>query len=88
MPSSNITPKHEDDTLIDTLELRLAQLANDWRKEHSIGQFQSADVIVQEYHLVFSELWELGWDGEGLLPDSELPDELMPEKYIAKWRKP
>ena len=74
----------KDELQIDKLELRLAQLANHWRKEHSIGRVQTANAILEEYHLVFSKLWTLGWNGEGLLPDSELPDEIMPEYYIKK----
>lgn len=77
----------KDELLIDKLELRLAQLANQWRKEHSIGKVQTAKIIVDEYHLIFSNLWALGWNGEGLLPDSELPDEIMPEYYIEKWKQ-
>jgi hypothetical protein len=82
----NLTAEPDDESLIHELELHLAQLANDWRREHSIGKHQMADTIVQKYHSVFSELWALGWNGEGLLPDSELPDEIMPEYYIEKWR--
>lgn len=74
----------EDESLINKLELSLAHLANDWRREHSLGKLETAEKIIQKYHLVFSELWELGWTGEGLLPDSELPHELMPEYFIGK----
>jgi hypothetical protein len=31
------------------------------------------------------KLWELGWDGTELLPDSELPKEIMPEYFIERW---
>jgi hypothetical protein len=73
--------------LIENLELHLARLANQWREQHSRNQLKAAGATVEEYHSVFKKLWELGWEGEGLLPDSELPDNLMPEYYLARWRK-
>ena len=72
---------------MEELELNLAKLANRWRKQHSDHQLKSAQATVEEYHSTFKRLWELGWDGEGLMPDSELPDDLMPEYYLARWRK-
>jgi hypothetical protein len=72
--------------LIHDLELRLADLANQWRRLHSGGQLEAAQVVAQEYHSTMAKLWALGWDGEGLLPDSELPDSLMPDYYIRRWK--
>lgn len=73
--------------LIEKLERQLARLANEWRKQHSISDLDAAQATVEEYHSIFMKLWELGWDGEGLLPDSELPDNLMPEYYFERWKK-
>ena len=75
----------ESDSIND-LELRLAHLAYQWRKLHAGGQLEAAQAIVEEYHSTMSRLWALGWDGEGLLPDSELPDNLMPDYYIKRWQ--
>jgi hypothetical protein len=72
-------------TLIDSLEFQLANLANEWRKEHSQGHYQQGELIVKSYHKTMANLWELGWDGTGLLPDSELPNELMPDYFVKKW---
>jgi hypothetical protein len=71
---------------VDSLERELSFLAYTWR---GLGPQDSeeASKVVQRYHEVFAELWELGWDGEGLLPDSELPDKLMPEYYLKRWRE-
>jgi len=66
---------------IDALEAKLSSLAYQWRKLRTTGHPAEADNVVQEYHAVFARLWQLGWDGEGLLPDSELPGELMPESW-------
>ena len=73
--------------LIEKLELSLAKLANEWRKHHSNNELDAAQLTVEEYHSVFIKLWKLGWDGEGLLPDSELPDNLMPEYFLERWKK-
>jgi hypothetical protein len=66
------------------LELGLAKLANEWRQQHSSDQLDAAQATVEEYHRIFRELWRLGWEGEELLPDSELPDTLMPKYYLEK----
>ncbi|MBE7471980.1 MAG: hypothetical protein DPW09_26765 [Anaerolineae bacterium] len=79
--------KRSKDNLIDELELQLAKLANQWRRQHSDNQLDASQLTVKEYHLIFKRLWELGWDGEGLLPDSELPNDLMPKYYLERWRK-
>jgi hypothetical protein len=73
--------------LIDKLEIRLSKLSTEWRKVASESGRKEAEPIVNEYHKVMDELWMLGWDGGDLLPDSELPSELMPKYFLEKWRK-
>jgi len=65
---------------IDNLEGKLSYLAMNWRG-------MKAQEIVKKYHEVVQELWKLGWRGTTLLPDMELPDELMPEYFVAYWIK-
>ncbi len=65
---------------IDNLEGKLSYLAMNWRGKKT-------QEIVKKYHEVVQELWNLGWRGTTLLPDMELPDELMPEYFIAYWIK-
>lgn len=73
--------------LIDSLEIKLAKLANEWRKEHSQGRYQRAESIVKSYHETMDKLWVLEWDGTGLLPDSELPIQLMPDYFVRRWER-
>ena len=75
------------ETEINELVRRLAVLAFQWRKQHSKNLFEAAQTIVIEYHSVFARLWELGWNGEDLLPDEELPTQLMPDYFIDYWRE-
>lgn len=71
--------------VIDQLELKLTALASRWRYLHSRQFFSEAETVVQEYHAIVAELWSLGWNGRGLPLDSELPDRLMPDYYVAYW---
>jgi hypothetical protein len=73
--------------LVGKLELSLARLANQWRQQHSNNDLDAAQSSVKEYHRIFEELWQLGWRGEGLLPDSELPDHLMSKNYLEQGKK-
>ena len=72
---------------IENLERKLSYLAYQWRGQHSSGQLEAAQLTVKEYHLIFERLWKLGWDGEGLLPDMELPDKLMPTYFLERWEE-
>jgi hypothetical protein len=71
--------------MIDALESRLCNLAYYWRGKHSTGAYEAASKIVDEYHATMAELWSLGGHGEGLTPDEELPDELMPDYWLEWW---
>jgi len=64
------------------LELKLSDLAYEWRSLHIGGQLQEAAQVVQAYHVVMDELWSLGWNGKGLSVDAQLPDELMPASFV------
>jgi hypothetical protein len=82
---SNLAPENQSAAAkVDLLECELSSLAYTWR---SLGSQESREAagIVQKYHAVFAELWSLGWDGEGLLPDSELPNDLMPSHCLERW---
>ena len=70
-----------DDEII-SLERQLSHLAMKWRASH----YENAEKIISEYHEVLSKLWNLDWKGENLLPDSELPDRLMPQYFLEFWR--
>lgn len=60
------------------LYFKLGELAGEW------GETKS-DAVVQTYHTVLKSLFELGWDGY-LLPDEELPEELMPDWYLEYYK--
>lgn len=77
----------EDEALIDKLEHNLGVLAMQWRSLYLKEKENEEAIIIEEYHVTFAKLWALGWDGGDLLPDSELPDELMPKYYLDKWRR-
>jgi hypothetical protein len=68
------------------LELQLGLLAMEWRSTHRKGLLEEAEKVVEKYWLVVEKLWEIGWRGSGLLPDSELPDELMPQYFLEYWK--
>jgi len=67
------------------LEQHLGQLAYQWRSVPL--ESPEARAIVHEYHDVLAALWQQGWTGEGLLPDAELPDELMPRYFMEYWQQ-
>ena len=77
-------PESSEEVIL-KLELRLGELACHWRRLSSNGQLDAAESMVQDYHAVMKKLWDLGWDGETLLPDSELPDRLMPRYFLDRW---
>lgn len=70
---------------IDTLERQLATLAYRWRSIPDALNAPEAQPVVLEYHAVMDQLWQQGWTGRGLLPDAELPDELMPQYFQDYW---
>jgi hypothetical protein len=69
------------------LYLQLSDLAVAWRKEHSRGSYDLAHRIVQYYHEALAKLWALGSRGEELLPEMELPENLMPQYFIDWWKR-
>jgi hypothetical protein len=75
------------DILIDELERELTGLAMHWRSFHRQGLFQEAKDTVEKYLIIFQKLWDLEWIGTNLPPDSELPDELMPQYFLEFWEK-
>lgn len=72
---------------INSLEIRLYELAGQWRKFHSQSKFDEASLIVDEYLKTMNALWKLGWRGDDMLPTGELPDRLMPKYFLEYWRK-
>ena len=73
--------------LIDKLEVHLSHLAMKWRSLHFQKELEDASKIVDQYHTTMDQLWSLGWDGGDLLPDSELPNELMPKYFLEYWQR-
>jgi hypothetical protein len=78
---------NQQDGLIKELVHRLGHLAMQWRGLYLKERQKEETAVIEEYHSIFAQLWALGWDGGDLLPDSELPDELMPKYFIEKWEK-
>jgi dimeric dUTPase (all-alpha-NTP-PPase superfamily) len=72
---------------IGKLEVHLSHLATKWRSLGSQEKTEDACKIVEEYATTMDQLWSLGWDGGDLLPDSELPDELMPKYFLEYWQR-
>lgn len=68
------------DPKINSLELKLATLAYQWRGCNRRNQ-GGCDGYVREYLATMEELKSLGWL-DRLGADSELPDELMPDWYL------
>jgi hypothetical protein len=60
-------------------ELRLGDIAARWRS-------LKTDDVVEEYHALFAELIEDGWNPHFLDFDQALPRELMPE-LPPQWRR-
>ena len=54
-------------------------------KNQSFGSSDSIQLI-HFYNLVFKQLWEMGWRGNDLTVEEQLPDQHMPDFFI-KWRK-
>ncbi len=77
----------EQDKVINELVHRLGYLAMQWRGLYLRERPKEETKVIEEYHSIFKQLWALGWDGGDLLPDGELPDELMPKYFVEKWRK-
>lgn len=68
-----------DTQLLDILESRVGRLAARWR---GTNDPQEAEVLVQQYQSVLLWMIELGYD-DSLDADAELPDEYLPEAYLA-----
>jgi hypothetical protein len=65
----------------DYLLSRLGHLAYRWRGSSSNPELQ--EQIVLQYHATVQALYELGWD-DIIDIDSELPEPLMPERYLMR----
>ena len=68
-----------DQQLIEQMEIKLSHLAMRWRERQAHAD--AAD-IVRQYQAMLRLMIELGFRDE-LYVDSELPDELMPQEYLA-----
>lgn len=66
-------------------EMILSRFAARWRFEKSHDN-KRANQIVKIYHQVVKFLWDKGWRGD-MMPDGELPENLMPVHYIDYWRR-
>lgn len=77
----NITSQ-ADTKLLTALETKINELAPQWRGAQRRGETQRAESVVRQYQVVLRCMLELGYT----LPldvDAELPDELMPQEYLA-----
>ncbi len=72
--------------LILQLELRLSDLAMEWRSFPE-DKIEESITRVEKYHSIMDQLWALGWDGRTLPLDSQLPDEIMPKYFLEYWQK-
>lgn len=72
--------------LIKELENQLSTMAYEWRKLPPEEDLK-AQSYVDEYHIIFLQLWELGWDGRNLSVDDQLPDRYMPKYFLDRWGK-
>jgi hypothetical protein len=72
--------------LIFQLELRLSDLAMEWRSLPE-DKIEESKTIVENYQSIMDQLWVLGWDGRTLPLDSHLPDELMPKYFLDYWQR-
>lgn len=73
--ANGYVPHHEE--LLNTLKLKLSDLAALWRGNKSTPQ---VEMIVRQYQAVLRCMIELGFR-ESLDTDSELPNRLMPQEY-------
>jgi hypothetical protein len=80
-------PKHSVDDIglpidpvLRELELRLCDLASEWRgSDNSVQQ----EKVAKEYRETMQKLYSLGWDGH-LDVECELSYEFMPERYTRQ----
>jgi hypothetical protein len=68
-----------DKQLVEQMEIKLSHLAMRWRERKDQPD---AEEIVRQYQAMLRLMIELGFRDE-LYVDSELPDELMPQEYLA-----
>mgnify|MGYP001553940478 CR=1 FL=1 len=76
---------HFDNYIYDSMESTLYSIASMWRGQMQVEipneeQILIRDRLVKQYNDVLELLISWGWNGS-LSIDSELPDELMSEKY-------
>jgi hypothetical protein len=67
----------DENPVYDEILFRLTRLAGKWRGEKS-------DEVVLQYQTILEALLIMGWRGE-LPVEVELPDELLPETYLAQF---
>lgn len=69
---------YSSDPSVRQLQIKLGELAALWRG--SIGDQEREDAAIKAYYNTLEQLYATGWN-DVLDWDSELPDELMPQKY-------
>lgn len=80
MMQTNVRPV--DKPLLKSMEFKLSDLAALWRGNKATPQ---AETIVRQYQAILRCMIELGFR-EPLDTDSELPDRLMPQEYLALFK--
>lgn len=74
---------HPTDPKMRQLQFILGNLAAEWRGQARGDSDDKQAEIVEEYHSIMNQLYEMEWDAI-LDIVAELPDELMPEEYILR----
>lgn len=73
----------KQNTDIDNLHIKLGHLATQYRS--SLEESPEHSQSLTEYYAVFQELVQRCGTIVALDPDAELPDHLMPKKYVEYW---
>ena len=75
-----------DDPLWYEGEAMLGRLAARWRSTNQSGETDQSKRLLVAYHEMVHFLWTKGWRGNHLLPEEELPNELMPAYFVEHWK--
>lgn len=73
------------DQAIENLQIKLGHCAEKYRA--SAPNSSSNKQALADYYAAYGELVRIAGRNIALDPDSELPDELMPQEYVDYWLK-
>ena len=72
--------------VVDYIGAALGKLGEQWELLRDLGKEEAAAVVLANYHGLVRYLLATGWRG-GLPPETELPEEYMPEEYIKMFEE-